>query len=245
MEGGTETYITHQLREIDPKNQQDIATIAQLHMDLLNFGPMAGLGELFIREMCYAVPLKDGLIRVTLYEVEGQPAGFVAHTCRSITFHRSLLRVHWAYACGVLAVSLLRDPRRMLRLPRAVRVVLSRRGEKKLERDPLAEVVCICVRPEYLTPEFIRRSGRHVGHELLAHAASYFTRVGLSKMRMIVDADNKATLLFYHRLGARFEPYEQAGEPKVHVWFDLEPQASASGTGPHSPQVSTFVSGGN
>ena len=40
-------------------------------------------------------------------------------------------------------------------------------------------------------------------------------------MRMLVQAENKAVLLLYHLLGARFEPYELGGEPQVQVWFEL------------------------
>ncbi len=41
-------------------------------------------------------------------------------------------------------------------------------------------------------------------------------------MRMLVDADNKAPLFLYHKMGASFDDYQQAGEPMVQVWFDLE-----------------------
>lgn len=213
--------IEYRLREIEIDNKQDLATIARLHMELLDFGPMAGLGAFFIREICYRIQLQDGLLRVALYEVDHQPAGFVAYTPRSITFHRSSLSNHWVYVGAVLTLSILRDPRRLLRLLRAVRVVFSRRAEQELEQDPLGEVVCIGVRPAFLTPAFVRRSGLRIGEELVRHAASYLQRAGIRKMRMIVDADNKVALFFYHRLGARLEPYEQAGEPQVHVWFDL------------------------
>jgi len=169
----------NRLREVEPRNQRDLETISQLHMELLNFGPMARLGEAFIRELCYAAPLRDGVLRVALYEVEGRPAGFVAYTPRSITFHRTLLRNHWTSAVRVLMVSMLRDPRRLLRLPRAVRVVFSRRAEQDQSKDPLAEIVSLCVRPEYLTPEFVRGTGLRIGDELVSHAASHFARAGL------------------------------------------------------------------
>src|SRR2546425_9005460 len=55
---------------------------------------------------------------------------------------------------------------------------------------------------------------------------SYFRSVGVDRLRMVVEAHNKPALLFYHRLGGRgFEPYEHAGEPMIHVWFDLREPA--------------------
>ena len=110
--------------------------------------------------------------------------------------------------------------------PRAVRLMFSRRAELNLGRDPLGEVLAIGVLPAYLTPEFVRRTGVRIGDELVAHAASYFRRAGVDRMRMVVEAHNKPALLFYHRLGGRFEPYEHAGEPMVHVWFDLQGSAA-------------------
>jgi SAM-dependent methyltransferase/ribosomal protein S18 acetylase RimI-like enzyme len=221
----------YELREIDSADKTAVARVAQLHMELLGFGPLAGLGAYFIREIGYRRNLIDGLLRVALYEVAGQPAGFVAYTHRSITFHRSALRRHWLLAAWTVAVSLLREPWRLARLLRAVKVILSRRGETVLGEDPLGEVVAIAVRREYLVPEFVRQTGAHVAEQLVQHTLAYFRRAGVDTVRMLVDADNKSPLLLYHRLGARFEPYEQAGEPMVHVWFDLTALPGA-GTSP-------------
>jgi len=218
----SESPLEHRLRTIKPGDQEDLATIAQLHMALLHFGPMSGLGKLFVREICYGVHLQDGLLRVGLYEINERPVGFVAYTSRSITFHRKALRSHWLYATWVLVISIVVDPRRLPRLLRALRVVFSRRAEQNLEQDPLGEIVAIGVLPDYLTPEFVRRTGLQVSEELVVHVLSYFQQKGLRRMRMIVEADNKPALLFYHRLGARFEDYEQAGEPQVQLWFDLD-----------------------
>ena len=209
------------LREIDSATQ-DVASITGLHLELLGHGPMARLGELFLRRFCYGVLLRDGLMRAALFEVDGRPAGFVAYTSRSITFHREAIRRHWAYVAWLIALSVVRDPRLVARLLKAARLMFSRRAELDLGRDPLGEVLAIGVLPEYRTPEFVHRTGLRVGEELIAHVMSYFRSVGVDRARMVVEAHNKPALLFYHRLGGRgFDPYEHAGEPMVQVWFDL------------------------
>ncbi|MDJ0927462.1 MAG: GNAT family N-acetyltransferase [Gammaproteobacteria bacterium] len=190
-------------------------------MELLDFGPMAALGPRFIREICYALHVKDGTLRVALYTVDDEPAGFVAYTNQSISFHRDSLRRHWPYTIWTLLVSLVQDPRRLIALIRALRTVGSRRSEQELAHDPLGEVVCVAVRPEFLTTKFVRRTGLRISEELIRYAAEKLRHMGVDKMRMIVDDDNRPVLFLYHRLGASFEDYEQAGEPKVHVWFDL------------------------
>ena len=209
------------LREIDSATQ-DVASITGLHLELLGHGPMARLGELFLRRFCYGVLLRDGLMRAALFEVDGRPAGFAAYTSRSITFHREAIRRHWAYVAWLIALSVVRDPRLVARLLKAARLMFSRRAELDLGRDPLGEVLAIGVLPEYRTPEFVHRTGLRVGEELIAHVMSYFRSVGVDRARMVVEAHNKPALLFYHRLGGRgFDPYEHAGEPMVQVWFDL------------------------
>src|SRR5437870_7661476 len=187
---------------------------------------MARLGEMFLRRFCYGVLLRDDLMRAALFEVDGRQAGFVAYTSGSITFHREAVRRHWAYVAWLIALSMVHDPRLVARVLKAVRLMFSRRAELDLGRDPLGEVLAIGVLPEYLSPEFVRRTGVRIGDELVAHAAAALRRAGVDRMRMVVEARNKPALLFYHRLGGRFETYEHAAEPMMHVWFDLKDPAT-------------------
>lgn len=211
-----------ELREIGANDKDDMKTVSSLHMELLGFGPMAGLGERFIREICYVKPVQDGLMRLALYEIDGKAAGFVAYTDKSISFHRHALKDHWIYAGWLTFLSLLEKPMRLKALIRAIRVVLSRRSEIKTGSDPMGEVVCIAVKPEFLRGKFVRNTGIRVSEELVTYGADQLSKTGVDEMRMLVDADNKAPLFLYHRLGATFEDYEQAGEPMVQVVFDLK-----------------------
>jgi ribosomal protein S18 acetylase RimI-like enzyme len=232
--------VAHRFREIDPAREQDVATITRLHLALLDWGPMAGLGELFLRRFCYTALVRAGLMRAALFEVDGRPAGFVAYTDRSIAFHRDAIRRHAVYVAWLVALSVLRDPRLFSALWRAVRLMFARRAEGHLGQDPLGEVLAIGVLHEYRTPEFVHRTALRIGDELIGYVAAHFRRLGLDRMRAVVDAPNKAALLFYHHLGGRFEPYERAGEPMVQVWLDL-----ASATAPEAaPGPPLLRSGG-
>jgi ribosomal protein S18 acetylase RimI-like enzyme len=216
-----ESPVRHRFREIAPARTQDVATISRLHLALLDWGPMARLGELFLRRFCYTALVRDGLMRAALLEVDGRPAGFVAYTDRSIAFHREAIRRHAVYVAWLVALSVLRDPRLLGALLRAVRLMFARRAEGHLGQDPLGEVLAIGVLPEYRTPEFVHRTALRIGDELIGYVATHFRRLGLDRMRAVVDAPNRAALLFYHHLGGRFEPYERAGEPMIQVWLDL------------------------
>jgi ribosomal protein S18 acetylase RimI-like enzyme len=215
------TGVSVQIRDIDPANREDVETITRLHLELLNWGPMARLGKLFLKKFCYTVLLKDNLMRSSLYEVEGKAAGFIAYTDKSITFHRFAIRNHLGYVIYLVILSIIRYPWVVFRLPKVIYLMLSRQGEKNLGEDPQAEVLAIGVLQEYRSPVFILKTGLRISEQLIEHVASYFRSVGLKKMRLIVDADNTPALMFYHNLGGRFEPYELAGVPSVLVWFDL------------------------
>lgn len=201
-----------------------LRSVSRLHMELLDYGPMAGLGELFIREAIYRPHIDDGALHAFLYRVDGADVGFVAYTEHSTSFHRGVLRQHWLRAGGVLLLALLQDPRRIRNVIRAVRVLLSRRGERQLALDPdaLGEVVCIAVQRDFVRAGFVRATGRRPSADLVRMAANRLRGRGQRRMRMLVDADNREVLFLYHLLGAHFEPYEQAGEPMVQVWFDLD-----------------------
>ena len=209
------------IRDIDPNNEKDVETITRLHMELLDWGPMAQMGKLFLKKFCYTVLLKDNLMKAALYEVDGKPAGFIAYTDKSITFHRFAIRNHLGYVIYLVILSIIRYPWVVLRLPKVIYLMLSRRGEKNLGEDPQAEVLAIGVLQEYRSPVFILKTGLRISEQLIGHVISFFRSMGLKKVRLIVDADNTPALMFYHNLGGRFESYEMAGVPSVLIWFDL------------------------
>jgi hypothetical protein len=209
------------LREITAEDVEDLDTVARLHLQLLDFGPMSALGLRFVRDVCYRMLLADGVLRLALCEVEGEPAGFVAYTSQSVQFHRVSLGRHW-FAAGWAALrAIIEDPRRIHGLLRTLRVLRSRRAHQERECDPLGEVVCLAARPEYLSARFVRQTGVRVSEELELYALDCLRRLGVARVRMIVDADNKSALLLHHRLGGRFERSELGGAPQLEVWFDL------------------------
>ena len=222
MKGVVHNGHVHRIDEITYMDQRELGVVADLHIELLGFGPMAGLGQRFIKDACYVNNMRDGQLKVAIYDIDGDAAGFVAYTDRSISFHRTSLKKHWARTAFTLMLSLLENPKRLLALTRALAVLGSRRSEGEVVgSDPMGEVVCVAVQPKYLKAEYRLNSGSRPGESLIAYAAHRLTDLGVDEMRMLVDADNKAVLFLYRALGARFEQYEQAGEPMVQVWFDL------------------------
>ncbi len=225
------TVTAHGLRVADPDSARDAATLARLHLALVGHGPMARLGETFLSRFCYSMLIRDGLMKAAVYEVDGEAAGFVAYTTRSYTFHRAALGKRWPSVAYLVAREVVCNPRVLGYLFKAVWLMFSRRAEKTQGQDPSAEVLGIGVLPQYCSAAFVRRTGIRISPALVAHAAEHFRGAGLGRMRMIVEEHNKPALLFYHSLGASFEPYAQAGEPMVQVWLDIADALATRGAG--------------
>lgn len=219
--------INHSIREIDPENESDVRKVSKMHLELLPWGPMSRMGRLFLERFCYTVLINEGLMKAFLYEVDNKPAGFIAYTQCSITFHRTAIKKHFFYVVYIITISILRNPLLVLNLIKAIRVVLSRRGEQRNGEDPSAEILAVGVYPEFRTPQFIRKNGLQISHELFNNAVAYFKGVGIKKMRLAVDSFNKATLLFYHGLGGRTEPIKRGGDELVQFWFDFDGKGSS------------------
>jgi len=210
-----------ELTEILATDDDGLDAIAALHMELLDYGPMAGLGGRFVREVCYRAHMREGVLRVMLARIDGEPAGFVAVTPYSLSFHRSGLRQHAVLAGWETLLAIASRPTRLIALARALRVLGSRRHEVERTEENLGEVVCIAVRAQFLTGKFQRESGLRLSQLLVQRSAEYLRRAGVDDMRMLVDDDNKPVLMLYHLMGAHFTQYALGGEPMVEVHFDL------------------------
>jgi len=103
--------------------------------------------------------------------------------------------------------------------------MFSRRAELNLGRDPLGEVLAIGVLP-HTSPRNSCAGPGSASDELVAHAAPTSGGGGRPNADWSSEAHNKPALLFYHRLGGRFEPYEHAGERCARV-FDLQARRRA------------------
>jgi ribosomal protein S18 acetylase RimI-like enzyme len=210
----------YELTDANPEEPDDVEAISGLHHRLLQWG-LGGLGIEFLRKIVYSLLLRDGLVRAALFRVDGNPVGFVTYTTNAISFHRTALKRYLVQVAFVLAYSIMRTPGILLNLIKALRIVLSRRSETLILKDPLAEILAIGVLPEYGSKTSVEHIGLHVPTELVRHAARYFHRMGFCKIRLIVDRFNMPAILFYSFLGGRFERYRWGRDPMYEVWFDV------------------------
>jgi len=209
------------IEPVDPRDERATKDITRLHMELLAHGPMARLGFHFMHRFCYTRLFEAGLLRAVLARVDDEAVGFLSYTEKSITFHRDAISKHLPAVVAALVVSILREPKVLLRIPKAVWLMFDRRGELALGEEPLGEVVSIGAKAEFLKPRFVRETGVVLSEDMLRHAADDLRRLGATRLRMVVEAHNRPALFFYSRLGAKLEPYAHHGTAMTHVWFDL------------------------
>jgi hypothetical protein len=213
-----------QLREIGARDGEAVTQIAQLHMQLLSFGPAAALGEDFVREIGYAAPLKAGRLRLVVFEVDGRVAGYIALTTDARNFQTETIKENLFSVAWILMKLLILHPHRIGALLRAVRAASSHHKEADLIDSSCGEIAALAVHPDYCSAEFFRQTRFRPSEELIKYAAICLRRAGLRKMRTFVDADNRSVLMMHQRLGARFEDLLFGGVPTVRVWFDLQRQ---------------------
>ncbi|MGQ0576690.1 MAG: hypothetical protein ACT4RN_21190 [Pseudonocardia sp.] len=208
------------IRQVEPDDDAALRAVGRLHAELLPFGPLAALGPDFLRVVAYRAPLRDGLLRLAVAEVDGKPVGFAAYLADTERFHAEAVRRHLLLASAQALLAFVRDPRRVRAVPRIVRTLASRVDDGE-DRGGYGELIGLGVAPEFATPKFRRRSGRWISRDLVVHAADELHAAGRSRLRIFVAAENTKTLLLYQFLGGEFERLEHGGEPTVAVDFVL------------------------
>jgi len=209
-----------QTRPLDPANPAAIEAAVRLHGALLPDSPVSRLGPAFMRWFYYRTLVQDKLVCCDLSYVGGAPAGFIAYTKYSSDFMALGFRRHWLHLAGVMGVAALRHPPVVREVLRVVSLMLRRK--QQAARVVQGEILSFGVLPEYRSVEFVRRTGWRISLELYERAKKYFQDEGVPSFRMLVQAENRETLLFYSALGCQLCK-EPGGDPKtVQVIYTFE-----------------------
>jgi len=216
------------IREVDADDAATIQRIARLHIELLGFGPLAAFGPRLVREFGYRTPMKSGLMKLAVYEADGDIGGFIAYTADPEALHSNAVGRSWPRLTVLMLASLIESPRRLRDLARAVRIWRSRAPEPEGGPEGVGEIAAIAARPEFVDIQFIRRHKVRVSEVLLDHAIAAFRRQRLTRLRGLLHADNPAPQLMYGRRGARFRHFEQAGVGMVDATLDLRESGGGS-----------------
>lgn len=196
--------VNYRIQPFDTTVTRSLARdLALLHDSLLSHSPVALLGPHFMSGFYYSALPRMGLISGAVAYIDDKPAGFIVVTDDSSGFmqkaiRRSLFQVGW-----VMFISVLRDPKRIAAVWEALQIMRNLPAP-----DPQApasgEVLSFGVLPEFRTREFMIRNKLRISQDLLKAAMAQFTEKRVSRVRVIVDADNREARLFY--LGNGWQP---------------------------------------
>jgi ribosomal protein S18 acetylase RimI-like enzyme len=174
--------------------------LAALHQKLLPNSPISLLGPLFARSFYYKLMPQEGLIFGAIAYVDQQPVGFIVATHDAENFMRIALRRHWVYLTAIVGLSVLQNP-----IPRLGAVWEALQIMRHLPTlaiaDREAELLSFGVLENYRFSRFGRASGHHVAIDLFNTVTQQIGVRGMTSIRAIVDVDNAAAQLFYHRAG--------------------------------------------
>jgi hypothetical protein len=212
------------VRVIDPDNEADVATAAHLHAVLFEqIGPIAKLGERFLRRYCYSYVLRSGLMKAVLIEVNGQPAGLAAYSSDPKRLHTAALRGHFPFLAGELIRAVIEQPSMVLRLPGVLSLFWERRRDQiPVPVGTFAEVVVFGVLPQYVTRRFIRETGVQVAEVLIDYVLDDVWAQGFTRLRGVILASNKPALSFFTVRASRIDSYPSARRPSFQIWLDME-----------------------
>jgi hypothetical protein len=221
---GSAQSIPYRIREVDPDVDADAVTAARLHAQLFGeIGPIAKLGDRLLRRYCYDYLLRTDLMKAVLIEVGGEAAGLAAYTGDPVALHSAALRSHLPFLVSETLRALVEQPSLLRRLPAAAQLLWDRRRERlPVEGGKFAEVVAFGVLPQFLTRQFIRRTGLHVSDLLLEHVLDQVWARGFPRVRGVVLVSNKPAVSFFSVRASRVEPYPAAAKPSIQVWLDMD-----------------------
>jgi ribosomal protein S18 acetylase RimI-like enzyme len=221
------------IKPLDPQDRSDVADAARLYAALLPNTALTKLGEDFMKGFYFGALVEDGIIRCDLYYYQGRPAGFIAYTEQGWGFVSVSVRRHWFRLGMLLGWSVLRNPARLKTIGEVL-LLMRKRGD---EPPPpyRAEFLVFGVLPEFRSREFIQQTGRRISAELFENAKQCFARLGLPGFRLMVEADNREAVLFYHRMGCKLEKLS-FGEGKVlQAVFALSRETTGGRAGRENP----------
>lgn len=192
------------LEKLDPRDRAAVADVARLHGELLPGSPISRLGPDFMQRFYYRKLVEDGLVCCSIYYCDGAAAGFIAYTQYGTTFMSEGLRRHLLYLGAVMAVSVLRSPRRLATILWTLNHMRTQQGG---QRPALAsELLSFGVLPQFRTAKYIRETGRRISMALYDSACDYFRSHGIRTFRAMVEKSNREALLFYRSLDCEFDP---------------------------------------
>jgi ribosomal protein S18 acetylase RimI-like enzyme len=109
-------------------------------------------------------------------------------------------------------------PQKVIQILEVMRLTKGVKTESKNE----GTILSFGVIHEYRNRSFIDTTGTFIAHELFQHTFHFFRKANISRLRMLVEPENKEALLFYHTYGCKFEKIDMMGKSLVQVTHTIQ-----------------------
>ena len=195
------------------RDKISIESVASLHEILLPASPVASLGPRFMKKFYYSKLIEDGLICCDYYKYGDRIVGFITYTKYPSNFLKIGIRKRFLTLIPLLTVVFCQKPHRFIEI---LKVSQLERAIKKGNKSEGA-ILSFGVLSEYRDRVFIHRTGLLIAHELFQHVVQFFRKEAFSTIRLLVEPDNKETLLFYHYYDCKFQKIQTLGRYLIKI----------------------------
>ena len=98
---------------LDWKNKEHVNAVCKLHSELLPESILSKMGNLFLSKFYYSKLIKEKLIEVYLYQLNGEFVGFISCTNEPYTFMKSGQKKYLFLILSLMGISVLLKPSRL------------------------------------------------------------------------------------------------------------------------------------
>lgn len=179
--------------------------------------PVAMFGKTFMERFYYLKLVENGLLHCFCYTYETKMVGFITITRDPNHFLAKGFKRNFFNLCLTMPLVLMQKPSRIMQIMKAAQLSSSFEGDT----DECGAVLSFGVLEAYRNMTFLRKTGLRISHDLFDTAVDHFKASGIKTVELLVEPDNRETLLFYHMLGCEFVPIHQMGRSLTKVIYTI------------------------
>lgn len=188
--------------EFNPSDQEQMDVIVDIHGSVLPDSFVVLMGRIFMKKFYYKVLPQLGYLTCFLAKYENQFVGMIVTNKKPFSLIRSAIPHHFFRICWVMAVSILRSPKRIEVLFDLLKYKPDPLLKEFEETGSAFEILTIGVKDHFRS--IVLSNNQKISHLLLNHAVGHYQSHGYTKITGQILKSNKSALGFYSKYNAEF-----------------------------------------
>ncbi len=182
--------------------EQDIATVAKIHQEVLPESPLVKLGYHFLKDIYYPCLLQQEGVFCFVYPFQEELTGFICGAYNTDTFSRQMLNSRLLKFSLIILQTLLRHPTSLSVLIELIQLQWGA-SPKEIRKIP-AQLLSFGICPQFRgNSEFSKQHKIKISDNLFQVFLEELHSRGISTFKVITHADSTANF-FYKNRGMRF-----------------------------------------